>query len=183
MSWCAPSRRQFKYDVFLSFRGLDTRKNIISHLHKELVRQGIRTFKDDVTLVTGDRFPDRLREAIITSRFAIVVISKNYATSRWCLGELRMIMKLEREKKIGVIPVFYEVNISDVRDHKSRFSLVHHHRDPMIPLWKDALTRIANTQTELKDWYSLFLPFFYCASPLVLGNRSNPLYLIRSTVD
>ncbi|CAN6896201.1 unnamed protein product [Brassica oleracea] len=145
-SWCGPSRRQVKYDVFLSFRGGDTRKNIISHLHKELVRQGIRTFKDDETLETGDRFPERLREAINTSRFAIVVISKNYATSRWCLEELRMIMKLQREKKIAVIPVFYEVDISDVRNHRSGFGLVQHHKDPKIPFWKDALRGIANTQ-------------------------------------
>ena len=152
-SWCGPSRRQVKYDVFLSFRGGDTRKNIISHLHKELVRQGIRTFKDDETLETGDRFPERLREAINTSRFAIVVISKNYATSRWCLEELRMIMKLQREKKIAVIPVFYEVDISDVRNHRRSFALIYHHQSPKIPSWKEALQRIANTQaTESRKW-------------------------------
>lgn len=152
-SWCGPSRRQVKYDVFLSFRGGDTRKNIISHLHKELVRQGIRTFKDDETLETGDRFPERLREAINTSRFAIVVISKNYATSRWCLEELRMIMKLELDKKIVVIPVFYDVDISDVRNHRRSFALIYHHQSPKIPSWKEALQRIANTQaTESRKW-------------------------------
>lgn len=148
MSGCGPSRRQFKYDVFLSFRGADTRKNIVSHLHKELVRQGIRTFKDDETLEPGDRFPERLREAINTSRFAIVVISKNYATSKWCLEELRMIMKLESEKKVDAFPIFYDVDISDVRNYKRSFSLICHNQSPRIPSWKDALQKIANTQAN-----------------------------------
>uniref|UniRef100_A0A0D3DQ24 TIR domain-containing protein n=1 Tax=Brassica oleracea var. oleracea TaxID=109376 RepID=A0A0D3DQ24_BRAOL len=142
----SPSLRGVNYDVFLSFRGADTRKNIISHLHKELLRQGIRTFKDDRTLEMGDCVPRRLREAIKTSRFAIVVISKNYGTSSWCLEELRMIMKLELDKKIVVIPVFYDVDISDVRNHRRSFALIYHHQSPKIPSWKEALQRIANTQ-------------------------------------
>lgn len=143
MSLCLPSLRRVNYDVFLSFRGPDTRKNIISHLYKELVRQGIRTFKDDRTLEIGDCVPSRLCEAIHTSRFAIVVISENYGFSSWCLEELRMIMELELD---NVIPIFYNVDISDVRDHEGNFSLKDHNKSRKIPRWKVALKRIAETQ-------------------------------------
>ncbi|KAG2319777.1 hypothetical protein Bca52824_012990 [Brassica carinata] len=152
MSLCLPSLRRVNYDVFLSFRGPDTRKNIISHLYKELVRQGIRTFKDDRTLEIGDCFPSRLCEAIHTSRFAIVVISENYGISSWSLEELRLIMELELD---NVIPIFYNVNISDVRDHKGKFSLEDHNQSRQIPKWKEALKRIAEKQgfvsTRCKD--------------------------------
>jgi hypothetical protein len=36
-----------KYDVFLSFRGEDTRDNFTSHLHAELCRKKIETFIDN----------------------------------------------------------------------------------------------------------------------------------------
>ncbi|KAL7261341.1 hypothetical protein ACSBR1_006899 [Camellia fascicularis] len=84
----SPSSSQFRYDVFLSFRGIDTRHNFISHLYKELIREGIETFKDDSELERGKEISPDLLEAIEESRYSIVVISKNYVSSKWCLDEL-----------------------------------------------------------------------------------------------
>ena len=36
----------WKYDVFLSFRGEDTRNNFTGHLYKALDRKGLGTFMD-----------------------------------------------------------------------------------------------------------------------------------------
>nr|VDD22919.1 unnamed protein product [Brassica oleracea] len=69
--------RTWKYDVFLSFRGEDTRKNYVSHLHKELVNKGIVTFKDDKRLEISDFISPELSTAIKESRFALVILSKN----------------------------------------------------------------------------------------------------------
>ena len=63
--------RVCKYDVFLTFRGEDTRKNIVSHLHKELVNKGIVTFKADQRLEIGDSISEEIRRAIQDSRFAL----------------------------------------------------------------------------------------------------------------
>ncbi|CAA7013290.1 unnamed protein product [Microthlaspi erraticum] len=112
------STRIWNYDVFLSFRGKDTRKTFLSHLHNALITRGIVTFKDDQELHIGDSISDELRGAIQTSRFAIVVISKNYASSRWCLDELRLIMELRMKKEIKVVPIFYGVEPSDVRHQR-----------------------------------------------------------------
>ncbi|KAH0714092.1 hypothetical protein KY284_006997 [Solanum tuberosum] len=43
-----------KYDVFLCFRGEDTRKIFTSHLYQGLDNRGIFTFLDDKRLVEGD---------------------------------------------------------------------------------------------------------------------------------
>lgn len=89
-----------RYGVFLSFRGTDTRRTFVSHLHKALVDRGIVTFKDDETIKTGEPFPNAILEAIKDSSFAIIVISENFTSSKWCLVELRSIMELWKTHKI-----------------------------------------------------------------------------------
>lgn len=41
------STRRWKYDVFLSFRGDDTRTGFTTYLYKALEQKGINTFMDD----------------------------------------------------------------------------------------------------------------------------------------
>ncbi|XP_049388431.1 TMV resistance protein N-like [Solanum stenotomum] len=107
---------RWKYDVFLSFRGDDTRNNFTSHLHKGLKNRGISTFLDDERLENGDSISKELVQAIEESQVAVIVFSKNYAMSRWCLNELLKIMECkEKENGQTVIPVFYYVDPSHVR--------------------------------------------------------------------
>ncbi|CAA0331925.1 unnamed protein product [Arabidopsis thaliana] len=106
----------YNYDVFLSFRGPDTRRKFISFLYKELVGRDIRTFKDDKELENGQIISPELRLAIEDSRFAVVVVSENYAASSWCLNELVEIMEVQKNKgSITVMPIFYDVKPSDLR--------------------------------------------------------------------
>ena len=106
------SSRKSKYDVFLSFRGEDTRKSFTDHLYTTLKQKGIFTFRDDEKLERGKPIKPELLEAIEESLFAIVILSKNYASSTWCLDELVKIM--ECKDKIGLIvhPIFYDVDPS-----------------------------------------------------------------------
>ncbi|KAM7466182.1 hypothetical protein LguiB_013744 [Lonicera macranthoides] len=80
--------RTWNYDVFLSFRGEDTRRNFTDHLYDALTRAGIHTFRDDDQLPRGKHIPFQLMKAIEESRISIIIFSKNYASSRWCLNEL-----------------------------------------------------------------------------------------------
>ncbi|RVW15039.1 Disease resistance-like protein DSC1 [Vitis vinifera] len=81
------STHQWKYDVFLSFRGEDTRKSFTDHLHTALCQKGINTFMDD-QLRRGEQISPALLNAIEESRFSIIIFSDNYASSSWCLDEL-----------------------------------------------------------------------------------------------
>nr|XP_011462250.1 PREDICTED: toll/interleukin-1 receptor-like protein [Fragaria vesca subsp. vesca] len=54
----------WKYDVFLSFRGPDTRKGITVDIYDGLNRRGIKTFMDDPDLKVGDVISPTLLEAI-----------------------------------------------------------------------------------------------------------------------
>ena len=76
------STHRWTYDIFLSFRGEDTRKNFTDHLYDALKRKGIWTFRDDEELERGNTISKELLKAIEKSRFAIVIFSENYAVER-----------------------------------------------------------------------------------------------------
>ncbi|XP_049381500.1 TMV resistance protein N-like [Solanum stenotomum] len=111
-----------KYNVFVCFRGTDTRDNFTSHLCKGFKNRGIATFLDDESLEAGDSILEELMKAIEESQVAVIIFSKNYATSSWCLNELVKIMEC-KEKKNGltVIPIFCNVDASHVQYQSESF--------------------------------------------------------------
>ncbi|XP_059302187.1 TMV resistance protein N-like [Lycium ferocissimum] len=143
------SSPNWNYDVFLSFRGEDTRKTFTGHLYSRLCQVGINTFIDDEELRKGEVISRELEKSIEQSRISIVVFSKNYASSSWCLDELVKILECKDKLKQVVLPVFYDVGPSTVRKqigyfgqalagHKERFEA------QRIEKWTCALTEAAN---------------------------------------
>ncbi|KAK7257374.1 hypothetical protein RIF29_31306 [Crotalaria pallida] len=114
-----PEHRQ--YDVFLSFRGEDTRHGFISHLHNALIKRNIKTFMDDKGLEKGSELRPGLLGAIEGSSISIVVFSQRYGGSRWCLHELVKIMDCHRCNGQVVLPIFYHVHPSHVRHQQGAF--------------------------------------------------------------
>ncbi|TQD73833.1 hypothetical protein C1H46_040636 [Malus baccata] len=112
---------RWRYQVFINFRGEDTRTGFVSHLYKALCEKPINTFLDAEELRKGDRLSELLI-AIRESRLSIVVFSQKYASSTWCLKELVEIMECHRTKEQIVLPVFYQVDPSDVRKLKRSFA-------------------------------------------------------------
>ncbi|XP_031266902.1 TMV resistance protein N-like [Pistacia vera] len=142
------SPTQEKFDVFLSFRGEDTRNGFISHLNAALCRRKIKTFIDD-ELKRGDEISPFLLYAIEGSKISIVIFSKDYASSRWCLEELVKIMDCRKMHGQIVIPVFYHVNPSDIRKQTGTYgdAFANHEyrqRAEMLQIWRSALTDAAN---------------------------------------
>lgn len=149
--------RSWKYDVFLSFRGPDTRQSFVCHLHGALERKALTAFIDDEELQKGQVLQVLLK-AIDDSKLPVVVFSENYASSKWCLKELVQIVECMDTKKQIVVPVFYKVDPADVRYQKGSFEdafAKHEHvgRETTVELqrWRSALRRAA----ELSGWDSL----------------------------
>ncbi|KAK2986105.1 hypothetical protein RJ640_024604 [Escallonia rubra] len=140
--------RRWIYDVFLSFRGADTRNNFVDHLYDALIRRSVHTFKDDEQLETGMSIPLELLRAIQESMFAIVVFSRNYATSSWCLDELVKIMECRNLTGLTVIPVFYQVEPSVIRYQTGSFAdafAKHEVRcKEKVPGWRKALIEVTS---------------------------------------
>ncbi|KAK8570669.1 hypothetical protein V6N13_103073 [Hibiscus sabdariffa] len=145
-----------KYDVFLSFRGEDTRKKFIDHLYDALKRCGIVAFKDDPRLEVGEEIAPQLLRAIQQSWCSVIVFSETYAFSGWCLEELAEIVKQKHENGHKVFPIFYNVDPSDLRKQKGKIEEAfakHEERykedGVKILRWRNALTQVAN----IKGWH------------------------------
>ncbi|CAL1363320.1 unnamed protein product [Linum trigynum] len=153
-SWPSSAANHGRHEVFVSFRGEDTRRGFTSHLCDALSdKLGISlVYKDEFSLEKGASIAPELLKAIERSRIAVVVLSKNYASSTWCLDELVHILHCWRENELRVVPVFYDVEPSDVRKQKNGSSFgeafATHDRvfdgDEKVRRWKDALTEVAN---------------------------------------
>ena len=161
------STARFIYDVFLSFRGEDTRYNFTSHLYKALCDKGFNTFIDDDNLQKGEEISTELLKAIEWSMISIVVFSENFASSTWCLNELVKILECKNFGQI-VLPVFYKVNPSEVRKQEGKFgiALTKHeekHNKDKVQSWRAALTKATDlVGFSYKDGYvsiTTFLPF------------------------
>ncbi|WZZ81557.1 hypothetical protein YC2023_102129 [Brassica napus] len=66
---------------------------------------------DDITMSLSAVFEHGIRK----SRIAIVVLSENYASSRWCLDELVEIIRCSKEIGQKVIPIYYGVDPVHIR--------------------------------------------------------------------
>ncbi|KAK2353097.1 disease resistance protein RUN1 [Trifolium repens] len=139
-----------KYDVFISFRGDDTRAGFTSHLHAALKRSYLETYID-YRIEKGDQVWTELEKAILDSTLFLVVFSENYANSTWCLNELVEIMECHKNGQV-VVPVFYQVDPSDVRKQTGSYgtALAKNKKqggkndDKMMQNWKNALYQAAN---------------------------------------
>ncbi|XP_054797622.1 disease resistance protein RPV1-like [Prosopis cineraria] len=140
------STPNWKYDVFLSFRG---EEKFTDHLYHALTRSGMRTFRDNEGLGRGEVISPQLIQAIKVSRCAVVVLSQNYADSKWCLDELQQILESMNEMGQRVFPIFYDVDPSDVRNQRKSFreALANHEKRlrgnmDIVQDWKKALSEI-----------------------------------------
>jgi len=139
-------RRKSSYDVFVSFRGTDTRLNFTDHLFAALKRKGIFAFRDDTKLQKGESIAPELFHAIEASQVFIVVFSKNYASSTWCLRELESILHSSQLHGKRVLPVFYDVDPSEVRKQSGGYgeAFVKHGDTGIVQKWREALKEVGN---------------------------------------
>ncbi|XP_054780008.1 disease resistance protein TAO1-like isoform X2 [Prosopis cineraria] len=150
------------YEVFLSFRGEDTRATFTSHLYSALCNAGIVVFKDDVELPRGNHISMELLQAIGSSKIAIIIFSRGYAESKWCLEELSIIMEHHRSNDQVVLPVFYGVDPSEIRNQTSNFG----------EAFQNLMQRISPPDNQVDKWRTALLNAGGIAGFVVLGSRN-----------
>ncbi|KAG2666088.1 hypothetical protein I3760_15G039000 [Carya illinoinensis] len=142
------------WDVFLSFHGVDTRKSFTAHLYTALKQISLSTFRDDEELERGKYISQELLNAIGNSMYAVVsqlsIFLVLYAFSRWCLTELAEIIECMKRTRLIILPVFYHVDPSHVRNQKGTFAEAFdkHGNDPRIDVddlqtWRSALNQMS----------------------------------------
>ncbi|XP_057989497.1 disease resistance protein RPV1-like [Hevea brasiliensis] len=145
-----PPNQGKKWDVFISFRGDDTRYGILSHLSDALKDKQIKTFTDE-ELRKGEVISLELLTIIRESSVSIVLFSENYADSPWCLDELVEIRKCNEKSAQIVLPVFYKVDPTDVQKLSGNFGeafaiAMHGEKgsSQKVDNWKRALMEVSN---------------------------------------
>ncbi|KAL4580111.1 hypothetical protein LXL04_016291 [Taraxacum kok-saghyz] len=138
--------KSFKYDVFLSFRGEDTRKQFVDHLYFALQQKGIYTYKDGERVKKGKKISNELIRSIEDSKLFIIVFSKNYVSSSWCLDELVKIIECHKTNEHTAYPVFYDVEPCDIRKQSGVVGEVfsRHNNVDVAGKWREALKDAAN---------------------------------------
>lgn len=134
-----------QHQVFINFRG-ELRNSFISHLETAFKNGEVNYYIDgnEVRSHGIDILFDRIDESDI----ALAVFSKGYSESKWCLKELAKIMQNVDENKLRVIPIFFDVEVEDVRHQKGDFGAKFydkHYKEPTdMVTWKEALNSASN---------------------------------------
>ncbi|CAL1363864.1 unnamed protein product [Linum trigynum] len=137
---------EWEYDVFLCFRGGDTRHGFTSHLMAALCDRKIKAFID--TMLRKTESIDELLSVLQRSALSIVIFSEKFADSPWCLDEVATIVQSMSKFGHRVLPVFYKVRWADVAGDSGRYSAIINGElkasSEDNEKWKDALKAVAN---------------------------------------
>ncbi|KAL6127281.1 hypothetical protein ACLB2K_075322 [Fragaria x ananassa] len=108
--WLSGSAFPWKYDVFLSFRGEDTRKGFTDYLYDKLQWRGIRTFRDDPHLERGTTISPELLTAIEQSRYETELI-KEIVQVLWSRVHPNLTVFGSSEKLFGMDAKLEEIDV------------------------------------------------------------------------
>ncbi|WVZ17564.1 hypothetical protein V8G54_010546 [Vigna mungo] len=107
-----------KYDVLINFTGEDIHRKFVSHLNSAFSTVGLTTFLHHHNAVESTH----IQQPILSNcRVAIVVFTQTYSQSAWCLHQLQQIIKCHETYGQHILPVYYEIQPSDVRLQKGYF--------------------------------------------------------------
>lgn len=133
------------YDVFISFRGPDTRYTFTGNLYNAL-KPLFKTFMDDREIKKGFQITEELVKAIRMSRIYIIVLSKDFASSKPCLMEVDHILQQYKQGKGRIVlPVFYDVDPSNVTGtYKVKLNALKEKFDKdVVDNWRTSLTKLS----------------------------------------
>ncbi|XP_018728794.2 TMV resistance protein N-like [Eucalyptus grandis] len=163
-----------KYHVFLSFRGEDVWNNFLGHLYRALDQKGIYTYVDNEELRKGEQIDLALMKAIEESQIAIIVFSKDYASSWWCLEELVKIIDCKKERDLMVFPLFYKVEPRELRTPRGSY------RDAMVK----HESKYGKDSKEVKRWEKALSDASYLSGwPLKDGDEAELIQKIVTEIS
>ncbi|KAJ4943968.1 hypothetical protein NE237_005552 [Protea cynaroides] len=148
------SSRTSSYNVFINFRGVDTRDNFVYLLYETLNKNGVYTFIDSEELWEGEKICPSLLRAIRRSKISIPVFSKRYVKSKYCLVELAEILNCHISDGQTILSIFIDVEPRDVRPQTESFEgpFQEHQKNSkstaIVNGWKNALKEVGS----LKGW-------------------------------
>ncbi|CAH2046355.1 unnamed protein product [Thlaspi arvense] len=137
-----------QHQVFVNFRGDELRCGFVSHLVEALKRHGTNVFIDKFEKKGEDL--TNLFVRIEESTIALVIFSRRYTESTWCLDELVKIKQRADQGLLKVIPIFFKVEPVTVKQLRGAFGDQFRDRvweyrcdKPRVQRWKEALASLS----------------------------------------
>ncbi|KFK28628.1 hypothetical protein AALP_AA7G024300 [Arabis alpina] len=102
-----------KHEVFISFEAKDMGNGFLSSVKEAFINKHVNVYVDETELRSRDR--QYLSKVIEESIVALVIFSHRYTGSEWYLNELVQINERMSEVKLHVIPIFYKLDVENVK--------------------------------------------------------------------
>lgn len=103
-----------EFDAFISHSSND-KMYFVRPLANSLLEYGAKLWYDEFSLKAGTSLSRSIEKGLSNSKYGIVILSKSFFEKRWTEYELRALNSFEIENPEVIIPVWYKVNESDVR--------------------------------------------------------------------
>ncbi|MEQ9302623.1 MAG: toll/interleukin-1 receptor domain-containing protein, partial [Marinoscillum sp.] len=163
--------KPYPYDAFLSF-AVEDKIEVATELYHKLEEQGLKVWYSGRELVYGISIQESIREGLNKSRYAVLIITKNYFKTNYAQQELGALWSRELDGHQVIIPVFHNISPQEVGFENpalaERWAV-----STSIGLDKvaEAITnRISQAQTKQKvkkPWYLLWWVWLISAVVLV----------------
>lgn len=150
------------FHVFLSSKG-DIIETHADPLNKALEKAHLRTFFYVERRNPGGRIDQKLQDGIKHSASAIIIFSKEYATSNWYLDELLLILERDRTSYFSIIPIYCDgVVFEDLtfvesgvyskafENHKAKYGT------EKVRMWKEAFKDVGLHEIKRASGYVTF---------------------------
>ncbi|XP_059648009.1 disease resistance protein L6-like [Cornus florida] len=142
------------YEVFLNCTTSDTSYTFCNDLYDHINCVQVCTFWDNyVSSREEEEIGSELLNAICASKISIPILSKNYASSKWCLRVLTHMVECKRSMGRLILPIFYDVEPSEVKHQSGSYEEAFHKHmkcsdERTVEEWKEALREVG----ALKGW-------------------------------
>lgn len=105
-----------KYDVFISHASED-KESFVRELANTLINDyNIKVWYDEFSIGWGDSLRDSIDKGLKSSRFGIVVISRNFINKGWTKYELDGLFQKEMTYGKTILPIWHDITKDEVQD-------------------------------------------------------------------
>ena len=105
---------KFQYDIFISHASED-KDSFVRPLASKLKSRGLRVWYDEFTLSLGDSLRRSIDLGLASSRYGLVVLSKNFFIKEWPQKELDGLVAREDGKEKVILPIWHSITKKEIQ--------------------------------------------------------------------
>lgn len=114
-------KERYNWDVFI-YHASEDKEEIALPLANLLTKGGLRVWLDKHEIIIGDSLRRKIDEGLLSSRFGIVILSKNFFEKEWPKKELDALVSREDGREKVILPIWHKVSKSFISQHSPLLS-------------------------------------------------------------